>query len=230
MSVAIKSFASRAEQATALAGRVAEDLGAALRRGDRAALAVPGGATPEAFLRALAERRLDWRRVHVTLTDERWRPPSDERSNERLLRRALLTRRAAAADFVPLYAEVPEPEPALAGIARRLAAVLPLTVCVLGMGTDGHTASLIPGAARLAEALDPRSAAPLLPMRAPELPEPRVTLTAAVLNAAARCYLLIAGEEKRAALDRALRDGEAAEMPVRAILRGPRPVTVFHAP
>lgn len=98
------------------------------------------------------------------------------------------------------------------------------------MGTDGHTASLFPGADHLAEALDPEGAVPVLALRAPGAPEPRVTLTAPVLNEAELTYLLIAGGDKRAVLDRALEDGPAGEMPVRAVLRGPGSVAVYWTP
>ena len=230
MSVEIISFESRTAAMSALADRVAEDLRAALGRKGRASLAVPGGTTPAPFLGDLAKRELDWERVRVTLTDERWVPPDHERSNARLLRTTLLTGRAAAAEFLPLYLEASEPEQVLARVAEALEAVWPLDVCVLGMGTDGHTASLFPGADRLDEGLDPEGAATVLAMRAPGAPEPRVTLAAPVLNGAARIYLLITGDDKRAVLDRALEDGPVREMPVRAVLRGPGSVTVYCAP
>jgi 6-phosphogluconolactonase len=230
MSVEIKTFATRRAQMPALADQVAGDLRAALLQQGRASLAVPGGTTPEPFLSALAEQALDWEKVHATLTDERWLPPSHVHSNERLLRGSLLTKRAAAAIFLPLYVDVPVPEQGLVQIAEALEVVWPLDVCVLGMGTDGHTASLFPGADRLDEALDPDCPEPVLPMRAPGAPEPRITLTLPVLAAAAQTHLLITGNEKRAVLERALEDGPVREMPIRAILRGPSPVTVFHAP
>ena len=216
MSVEIISFDSRTALMSTLADRVAEDLRAALRDKDRVSLAVPGGTTPAPFLSDLATRDLDWAKVRVTLTDERWVPPGHER--------------AAAAAFLPLYLEACEPERALARIGEALEVARPLDVCVLGMGTDGHTASLFPGADHLAEALDPEGAVPVQALRAPGAPEPRVTLTAPVLNEAERTYLLIAGGDKRAVLDRALEDGPAGELPVRAILRGPGSVAVYWTP
>jgi 6-phosphogluconolactonase len=142
----------------------------------------------------------------------------------------LLTGRATAAEFLPRYLEASGPEPVLARVVESLEVLWPLDVCVLGMGTDGHTASLFPAADRLDEALDPDCPAPVLALRAPGAPEPRVTLTAPVLNEAARIYLLITGGDKRAVLARALEDGPIGEMPVRAILRGPNSPAVYWTP
>ncbi len=230
MNVEITAFESRTVMMSTLAGRVAEDLRAALRENDRASLAVPGGTTPAPFLNDLATRDLDWAKVRITLTDERWVPPNHERSNARLLRTTLLSGRAAAATFQPLYLEATKPEKVLARIGQALEGLRPLDVCVLGMGTDGHTASLFPAADLLADALDPQGAAPVLALRAPGAPEARVTLTAPVLNGATRRYLLITGHDKQTVLDEALEDGPVEEMPVRAILRGPKSVDVFWTP
>lgn len=199
-----------------LADRLASELAMALRQHDRASLCVPGGTTPGPVFDVLSGVKLDWERVSVFLNDERWVPESHPRSNGRLVKERLLTGRAAAARYVPLYAEAPEPEAALDALTAAIEPCLPISVLLLGMGADMHTASIFPGADRLAEALDP-DAPILMPMRAPGAPEPRVTLTAPVLAGAMSCHILITGAEKRAALDRAqsLPDHEA---PVRAVL------------
>jgi 6-phosphogluconolactonase len=200
-----------------LAGLLAGELAQALAGGGRASLAVPGGTTPGPVFDALSAADLDWSRVNVMLTDERWVPESSERSNTRLLRRRLLTGRAAAARLVPLHVDAPTPEDALEALSRGVRDALPLSVCLLGMGADMHTASLFPGADRLTEALA-ADAPVLMAMRAPGAPEPRVTLTAPVLAGAVSLHLLIAGADKRAALDRALSPGPVEAAPVRAIL------------
>ena len=213
-----------------LAEAVAGDLRRALAARGRASLAVPGGTTPAPFLEALSRAPLDWSGIAVTLTDERWLPPDHERSNQRLVTGTLLRDGAAAAGFVPLYGGGAAPEESLSKVAAALEAeVLPLDVCVLGMGADRHTASLFPGADRLADALA-AEAPPVLALRAPGAPEPRVTLTAPVLRGAAKVYLLITGEAKAAALETALGAGPEEEAPVRTVLRRAGPVEVFYAP
>ncbi len=210
-------YPSRDALMQGLADRVAADLRMALEKRGRASLAVPGGTTPGPFLTALAGADLAWDRVAVMLTDERFVPESSPRSNTALLRSTLLQGRASAARLVPLTAVAAAPEDVLAALTAGVAGALPLDVCVLGMGTDLHTASLFPGADRLAEALAD-GAPPLLPMRAAGAPEPRLTLTAPVLRGARHLHLLLTGAEKAEALALALEPGPVEAAPVRAIL------------
>jgi 6-phosphogluconolactonase len=213
----IVEWPDREEQRDGLAHRVGERLRAALAARGRASLAVPGGTTPGPFLWALAQLALDWARVSVMLTDERFLPEDSPRSNTALLRRTLLQGPAAAATLVPVTAPADLPEHVTGRLTQAIEAALPLDVCVLGMGTDGHIASLFPGADRLALALS-EEAPPLLALRAPGVPEPRLTLTLPVLLGARHLFLLIAGAEKKAALRRAEAGGPVSEAPVRAIL------------
>ncbi len=199
-----------------LADQLASDLGSQLRTHDRASLSVPGGTTPGPVFDVLSGVGLDWDRVTVFPNDERWVPETSERSNGRLLKQRLLTGKAAAATFLPLYAEAERPEDAIDELAEAIAPYLPISVLLLGMGADMHTASLFPGADRLAEALAP-DAPVLLPMRAAGAGEPRVTLSARVLRDAMAIHVLITGAEKRAALERAM-DLTPQEAPIRAVL------------
>lgn len=187
-----------------LANRIAGELNSCLQRHDHASLAVPGGSTPAPMFDALSGASLDWSRVHVLLTDERWVPEDDERSNTRLLRQHLLTDRASDAVYVPLYAEAETPEEVLDDLSDTIRPELPLSILLLGMGADMHTASLFPGADRLADALA-ADAPPLMAMRGGGAPEPRITLTAPVLRGAMSTHILITGAEKRAALEQARR-------------------------
>lgn len=203
----------------ALANRLAGELGDCLRRHDHASFAVPGGTTPGPVFDALSGAELDWPRVHVMLTDERWVPADDPRSNAGLLEARLFQGHAAAATRVSLEVDG-EPEEGAARLADALAPELPLSICLLGMGSDGHTASLFPGADRLEAALSQR-APHAMAIRAPGAPEARVTLTAPVLAGALSKHILIVGEEKRGALERARRQGRA-EAPVTAVWDGAR--------
>lgn len=223
-------FDSREELADRLAAAVADELRAAIEARGRASLAVPGGTTPGPFLARLGQADLPWDRVTVTLSDERCVPPDHARSNHRLVAATLLAGAARAARFVPLYdPAVSVGEVPAAATAELERSARPLDVCVLGMGDDLHTASLFPGAEGLAAALDPAGQRTLLPVRAPENDEPRITLTAPVLRGAGHVHVLIQGAAKREALARALAATQVEEAPVRVVLDRPGPTTVWYA-
>ena len=179
-------------------------------------LSVPGGTTPGPVFDALSGEDLDWGRVAVLLNDERWVGEDSPRSNTRLVRERLLVGRAAAATLVPMYMPAPQPEDRLDVLAKGIAPHLPITVLLLGMGGDMHTASLFPGADKLAQALAP-DAPVLMALRADAAGEARITLTARVLAAAQHIHILITGADKRAALERAL-TLPPMEAPVRVVL------------
>jgi 6-phosphogluconolactonase len=210
-------YADREMMMMALANKIAGELGAMLRQQGRASLCVPGGSTPGPVFDLLSAVDLDWANVAVFLNDERWVDEGDPRSNTRLLRQRLLRDRAAAAQLIPLYAPAAMPEDALDALTQGITPHLPISVLLLGMGADMHTASLFPGADRLAEALAD-DAPPLLPMRATGAEEPRITLTAPILRAALHTHILITGTDKRAAIEKAATLPEA-EAPVRVALR-----------
>jgi len=199
-----------------LANIIAGQLGEFLRRDGRATLCVPGGTSPGPIFDTLSGVDLDWAKVAVVLNDERWVPEDSPRSNTRLLRSRLLRGKAQAATLLPLYAQAETPEERLEELSQGIAPHLPISVLLLGMGADMHTASLFPGADRLAEALA-ADAPILLPMRAEGAGEPRITLTAPVLQAAMHIHILITGADKREALERAQKL-TPTEAPVRALL------------
>ncbi|MFW2586784.1 6-phosphogluconolactonase [Sagittula sp. SSi028] len=209
-------YADREMLSIELAQRLAGDLRTALQQRDRAALVVPGGTSPGPIFDDLCAADLDWSRVDVLLGDERWVPEDSPRSNTALIKSRLLQDRAASARFLPLYAPFDTPEEGLPELQKPIEAVLPLAVVLLGMGADMHTASLFPGADRLEDALKP-DASTLMAMRAPGAPEPRITLTAPVLDGALAKHVLIFGDEKRAALDNA-KGRPATEAPINAVI------------
>lgn len=217
--------------AEALAAAVADDLRAALAERGRAVLALSGGTTPVRFFQALSVQPLPWKQVHITLVDERWVEEANQRSNAALVRQHLMYGAAAAASFLPLYRDYGDgPEQALTELESELAQLpLPLDVAVLGMGSDGHTASFFPGGDWLERALDPAGKARILPMHAPAAGEPRITLTLPVLVAARHLYLHIEGEQKAQVLQEAL----AAEHgpPIAAVLHATNaPVQAYWCP
>jgi len=211
-------FEAREALAASLARDVADELSRAIEAKGRATLAVSGGTTPKLFFEKLSVIDIPWSRVSVTLVDERQVPESSERSNARLVRQHLLQNKAAAARFVPL---VGNPD------AENIPA---FDVAVLGMGNDGHTASFFPGGDTLAEAIDAETRKRLIAITAPGAGEPRMTFTLPVLAQAGRLALHIEGAEKKQVLKQALAEGPQEDMPVRAVLRGPAPVTLYWCP
>lgn len=222
-------FASSDTLAEALAAKVAAVLSEALESRDTALLAVSGGTTPARFFAALSRQKLDWSRVTVTLVDERFVPESSPRSNAALVRGKLLVNEAAAARFVGLYHPEETVEAAAGAAARALARLpLPLDVAILGMGTDGHTASFFPDAGNLGALLDPASPELVLPVHAPSAGEPRLTLSLPRLLEARFVALHIEGQEKQTVLDEALRPGST--LPISAVFTNTHtPVPVYWA-
>ena len=200
-----------------LANQLAGNLENALLTHERVSFAVPGGTTPGPVYDTLCAVDLGWDRIDVMLTDERWVPETSKRSNTRLLRERLLIDKAAAATLVPLYDEAPTPEDKLPALAAVFESILPISVMLLGMGSDMHTASIFPQADQLENAL--YGTDNLVAMRAPGATEPRITMSAKVLKGAMCRHIVIIGDEKRAALDRAFHLNPT-EAPVAAVLSG----------
>ncbi|HEX2017637.1 MAG TPA: 6-phosphogluconolactonase [Aurantimonas sp.] len=229
----LHSYASREDLAEALATGVAAVLAGAIATRGAATLAVSGGSTPKRFFERLAQTQIDWASVTVTLVDERWVPETDERSNAAMVRRHLLTGPAAKAHFLPFYLDAPAPEDVAGELQARFQRLArPFDVTVLGMGTDGHTASYFPGADHLDAATAPDTHDPVATIRAPAAAEPRVTLTLPLIVDTRFLALHIEGEEKLAVYQAALQPGPVDKMPVRAVLRAPRDelLAVFWAP
>lgn len=227
---------ARHADAPSAASALSEHLVAILRKGlaanGAASLALPGGSTPVALFRSLRDARLDWSRVSITLTDERWVPPNHRASNAAQLREQLLSGRAGDAAFFPLY----DGSATAAGAADRVwqslqAMPRPFDAVVLGMGEDGHFASLFAGNAGLANALDPYAQPACVAMQAPSEPAERISLNLAALRQARRIFLQVNGAGKHELLMQAARVGAQGQWPVSALLGLRHPVTeVFWAP
>lgn len=214
----ILEYADREMLVIAVANRLAGDLKNALLAQDRVSLAVPGGTTPGPIFDLLSATDLDWARVHIMLTDERWVPQDHAMSNTQLLHDRLITGHAAKARFVPFYQPGLSAAEGCTATAETLAAHMPLSVLMLGMGADMHTASLFPGAEGQEAAM--AEGAPLLcPIKAPDQDIERVTLPAHALNASLTKHLVIFGADKRTALERAIHL-PALEAPIGAVLSG----------
>ena len=212
-------FKSPVLLAQSLALSVAQQLRAAIEAKGAATLVVSGGRSPVAFFQHLAKEALDWSKVVVSLADERWVPVEHADSNAGLLKRYLLQGAAAKAQFLSLYSASANLEAAAEQADRRLAELPPIDVLILGMGDDGHTASLFPGSPNLAEALDQMGARRCWPMLAPTVPHQRLTMSRALLASATHKVLSISGQSKLTTLNAAVAGDNVAEMPIRAFLQ-----------
>ena len=205
--------------ADALALNVAKQLSDAIDARCTATLVVSGGRSPVAFFQNLARQKLDWSKVVVTLADERWVPIEHADSNAGLLKRYLLQGPAAKAQFLSLYSATANLELAAEQADRLLAELPPIDVLILGMGDDGHTASLFPNSPNLAEALAADGTRRCYPMLAPTVPHQRLTMSRALLASAETTVLSISGQSKLTTLSAALAGDDVGAMPIRAFLQ-----------
>lgn len=208
------------EVATRLADAVAERLEAALQTRERASLAVSGGSTPKPFFEKLRDKPLDWSRVDITLADERWVPTDSKDSNERLLRETLLQGAASEARFIGLkqrHDTANAGQPLAEEALRQM--TWPLDVLILGMGNDGHTASLFPDAPEIDRALEESLADRCMALHPASQPQSRLSLTRSALAGASWIALHLRGLDKMDTLETAIGDMNAVrDMPIRAFL------------
>lgn len=223
----IESFATSADLARAAADATAAALGQALAQRGSASLVGTGGRSPAPVYDLLSATPLDWGKVAVTLSDDRFVPITSPDSNEKLVRERLLVGAAASARFVPITCAAASVEEAAAQVEEDVRALAPYDVLLLGMGEDGHVASLIPGAPVLDQGMDPAGTRFCLgiPAGVGSPPLARVTMTMPALLQAALILVLISGEKKRAIVD------EGNGLPVHALLEQAKaPVRVLWTP
>lgn len=204
-----------------LANTVAECLSARLLSAQRATLAVSGGSTPVPFFQALSRKELDWGRVDILLVDERWVDETDLASNTRLVKENLLQNNAAAAHYFSLKQEGDMPEASLNAARAELADLSqPLDVLILGMGNDGHTASLFPDAPEIAVAMDLNNQHGVAAIAPPSQEHPRITLTYSLMLKSRFVALHLKGNDKLDTLKRALsQPNDLLAMPIRGFLK-----------
>lgn len=212
-------YDSLEEMAQAVAGDVGFIVESALDARGEALIAVPGGKTPLPIFAKLAEAKLDWKRVTIVPTDDRLVPLTDERSNVRAIAGAFLK---AGARVFPITSDIADYKLAGNSANAKLGELkFPLDLAWLGMGEDGHVASIFAGP-DLEEALSApkgRHAIGVMPDPLPEdAPVPRVTLTRSAILSARTVLFTITGERKKALLEGAIADGHSSKLPVGRLL------------
>jgi 6-phosphogluconolactonase len=227
-----RKFRNVAALNQALAADIASALEEGLANGRGASLVVAGGRTPAPVFEALSAIELDWEDVWVSLTDERWVDTHGDGSNEHLLRQHLLRNEAARATLVGLKNKFPDPA---SGAAAAWSAVAemprPFDFVLLGMGDDGHMASLFPNSPGLERGLDLHQPPGCLAAVGPAEPRARLSLNLRALVDARRIAVLIVGASKWETYQRARQPGPVTQMPVRALsLQQNVPVTVYWSP
>ncbi|MDD2761905.1 MAG: 6-phosphogluconolactonase [Methylomonas sp.] len=230
-------FEQRHHLVTALAAECQDVLSEAISKHGAATLLVSGGSTPAPLYEALSKMELNWKKTKIALVDERWVDQDSSASNEALIKRTLLINNAKAAEFTGMKNAS---KTAKAGLSeteenyRKLPQ--PFSLAIVGMGPDGHTASLFPHAKGLADALKPDSEQLTAAISATqsEVTGPnteRLTLTLSALMKTERIIILFTGEDKLAVFSAAQKEGPVAELPIRALLHQDLvPVELYWAP
>ena len=209
----IKEFGNTQSLDKQLTKDVAEKLNEAIEKRGNAVLVVSGGSTPKGYFNFLSAENLQWDKITVSIADERWLDKSHPDSNERLVRENLLQGKAAAAKFISLKTDLEDAVQAEESVGQTLKDLGTIDVLVLGMGTDGHTASLFPGSEGLEDAIanPDRACKAILPLNAPYQ---RMTMSLPRLLDSHHRIIHITGEKKKQVLLEAVKAGQLQELPI----------------
>ncbi|WP_076417934.1 MULTISPECIES: 6-phosphogluconolactonase [Colwelliaceae] len=222
----VNDFNTRNELDEALATKVANELNKAITEKGKASLAVSGGSTPKGFFKALSQIDLAWDKVTITLADERWVDFESDASNTRLVHENLLQNNAKAATFFHIKKGELLSDSTLAelNIAAK-ESLLPLDVLILGMGEDGHTASLFPCSDQIKQGLSLDNTDALMKVVPKTAPNDRITFTFSHLIQSKNIILHVCGESKKTVLAQANAGADFFEMPIRAFLQDQKVTT-----
>ncbi|MCC5851680.1 MAG: 6-phosphogluconolactonase [Alkalimonas sp.] len=201
------------------AERLITILSEAVAERGHAFLAVSGGRTPQALFAQLANTELPWHKITITLADDRWLPADAKDSNERLVKSVLLQNKASQANFISLVTADAKAEQGADTIVQRLAAVPTFDAVILGMGEDGHTASLFPCSKELAEGLS--TTADALAVNPTTAPYQRMSLSKQRLLNSRHLFLHLVGPGKLPVLNQAIAGDDVMQMPIRAFIQQP---------
>ncbi|WP_114325475.1 6-phosphogluconolactonase [Candidatus Colwellia aromaticivorans] len=213
-------FETREALDIALADKVSEILQQAISLKGKASIAVSGGSTPKGFFKVLSHKDIDWKKVTITLADERWVDITSDASNTRLVHENLLQNKASVAKFFHLKQGEVLCDDTLADLnVAAHNALLPLDVLILGMGEDGHTASLFPCSAQIKQALDINNENALMVVQPTTAPHQRITFSFASLSQSKNVFLHLSGDSKKQVLEKALNGDDVFDMPIRKFLQ-----------
>ena len=207
------------EMAEAVAGDIGFIIESALDARGEALIAVPGGKTPLPIYQELAKAKLNWKKVTIIPTDDRLVPLTDEKSNIRAIAQAFLP---TGARVFPITSDIADYKLAGNSANAKLSELkFPLDLAWIGVGSDGHTASIFPGP-DLEDALNApkgRHAVGVMPdPLPPEAPVARVTLTRSAILSARTVLITVTGDEKKALLEQAIEDGHSSKLPIGMVL------------
>jgi 6-phosphogluconolactonase len=212
-------FATVEHLNSSFARRISQLLNAGIEETGRASLVVSGGRTPAALFDALSKANVDWQNVDISLADERWVDVEDDASNEKMLRKTLLKNRAAEANFIGLKTLHSDAAEAVEQCTNNLAQMrTPFDVLILGMGEDGHTASLFPCSSEVGEGLDLESGKSYIAVKPTTAPNQRMSLTLPALVNSKKVFLHLTGDSKKQVLEQAIAGDDEAAMPIRAVI------------
>ena len=223
-----QEFGSTSMLDTELTARVSKLLGEALIQDGHASIVVSGGRTPKGFFQRLSQENLDWSNITVSLADERWVEPNHCDSNEKLVKENLLINNASGAKFLPLKNNAATAMGGIKELESQLANVEAFTVVILGMGDDGHTASLFPGSETLGLGLDLSSGKQCIAVTPLDAQHERMSMTLPRLLRSKQIIIHLCGEGKKRVLDQVNSGHDSFELPIRAVLQQSHtPVSVY---
>ncbi|MGH1463352.1 MAG: 6-phosphogluconolactonase [Neptuniibacter sp.] len=226
--VRINLFENAEDACSALSNELESIIREAVVKHGQATLSVSGGSTPIPLFQALQKKSLPWEKMIIALVDDRWVPPTHPDSNEALVNQHLISKHRKETDFIGFWRPSGDIQTSESDCNTTLTSKLPdqLDAVVLGMGNDGHTASLFPQAPQLEYALNTKSACcAVSPVTAPH---ERMTMSASRLLASRNRFLHIKGKDKLETLKKAALENNVTSMPIRLFLK--HPLTIFWSP
>ena len=219
MALSQSKFRTTEQLNSAFARKIITLLREGIEENGRASLIVSGGRTPAALFETLSKANIDWPCVDVSLADERWVDNTDDASNEKMLRAKLLINNAAHANFVPLKTSDANADDAVMTCTENLQNMhSPFDVLILGMGEDGHTASLFPCSNQIAQGLDLESGNAYIAVQPTTAPNQRMSLTLPAILNSKQIFLHLTGDSKKQVLESALSGDDELAMPIRAVI------------